>query len=345
VPSTLASRRALVAVSYAVVCVVWGSTYLGIRWALEGFPPFLLSALRFLTAGAVLLAVARARGEAAPTARQWGSAALTGALFFVVGNGLVNVAERSVSSGLASVLVATMPLWMTVFGRLFGETVSRREVAGVVLGLAGVALLELGGDLRASPAGAAAGLLAAMGWALASLLSRRLPLPAGVARTGAQMLGGGAVLVVVSLALHEGHGAPTARSLAAVVYLAAFGSLLGFTAYTYLLANTRPAVATSYAYVNPVIAVLLGVAFAGERFDARSAAGAAVILAAVALVQKRSPVTKSRVDPAPAAPRGTLVGWSTTSEPASARCTGSSAGAPSACPTAPPTPSTSIRSS
>jgi drug/metabolite transporter (DMT)-like permease len=347
VPSPGASRRALLVLSYAVVCVVWGSTYLGIRFALDGFPPFLLGAIRFVVAGAVLLAVARARGEAAPTARQWSSAAITGALFFVVGNGLVNVAERSVSSGLASVLVATMPLWMTVFGRLLGDAASRREVAGVVLGLAGVVILHLGGNLRASPAGAAAGLLAPMGWALASLLSKRLPLPAGITRTGAQMLGGGAALVVVSLAMHEGAGTPTVRSVAAVVYLTLFGSLLGFTAYAYLLAHTRPAVATSYAYVNPVIAVLLGVIFAGEHFDAKSAVGAIVILAAVALVQgKRGPgprAAAARAAPEPL--RDTLAQWSPTSEPASARSTGSSAAEPSECPTAPPTPSTSIRSS
>lgn len=338
-PPAAPPRRALLVLSYAVVCVVWGSTYLGIHWALGGFPPFFLGAIRFLLAGAVLLTVARVRGEAPPAARQWGAAAITGVLFFVIGNGLVNVAERSVSSGLASVLVATMPLWATVFAHLFGEPASRREVAGVVLGLAGVAILELGGELRASPVGAIAALMAPMGWGLASISSKRLPLPAGISRTGAQMLCGGAVLLVVNLVTREGFGAPSARSVAAIAYLVVFGSLVGFSAYTYLLAHTRPAVATSYAYVNPVIAVLLGVGLAGEHFDARSAAGAIVILAAVALVQKRAPA------PAPEAPRGTLAPWSPTKERASARSTGWSEAAPSEPPTAPPTPSTSIRSS
>ena len=128
-------RRPLLIASFVAVCVVWGSTYLAIRIALEGFPPFLLGGVRFLFAGAVLFVVARSRGEEAPSRAQWGSALLTGSLLFVIGNGLVNLAEQSVSSGLASVLVATMPLWATLFGRLFGASVSGREVAGIVLGL------------------------------------------------------------------------------------------------------------------------------------------------------------------------------------------------------------------
>lgn len=281
-----AASRPLLVAAFVAVCVVWGSTYLGIRVALEGFPPFLLGAVRFLAAGGVLFAVARVRGEPAPRAAQWGSALLTGGLLFVVGNGLVNVAEKSVSSGLASVLVATMPLWATLVGRFFGATVSPRELLGVVLGLAGVAVLNLGGELRASPAGAVCALLAPMGWALGSMAQRRLPLPPGtMMRTASQMLGGGAALVVVSLAAGERlTAAPSARAIAAVVYLCVFGSLVGFTAYSYLLAHTRPAVATSYAYVNPVIAVILGVALAGEHFGATSMVGAAIVLAAVALV-------------------------------------------------------------
>jgi drug/metabolite transporter (DMT)-like permease len=285
-----APRRTLLIVAFAVVSIVWGSTYLGIRVALEAYPPFFLGAARFVVAGAVLVAVARARGEAMPSRRQWGSAALTGVLFFVVGNGLVNVAERSVSSGLASVLVATMPLWMTVFGRLFGATSSPREIGGVLLGLSGVVILNLGGDLRASSAGAMVCLLAPMGWALGSVASRRLPLPSGVMRTGAQMLSGGAAMLLVSLALHEHLGPQTARTGLALAYLCVFGSLVGFTAYSYLLQHTRPAVASSYAYVNPVIAVVLGMAMAGEKFGVQSAVGALVVLAAVALVQKPATV-------------------------------------------------------
>jgi drug/metabolite transporter (DMT)-like permease len=292
---TVPARRSLLVLSFAVVCVVWGSTYLGIRVALESYAPFFLGAIRFLGAGAVLFGVARLRGEPVPDARRWGSAAITGVLFFVIGNGLVNVAERSVSSGLASVLVATMPLWTAVFGRVFGARSSPREVGGVLFGLVGVVILNLGGDLRASPGGAACALLAPLGWALGSVTSSRLPLPAGLMRTATQMLAGGAAMLVVSLAMHEGVAAGSLRSVIAVVYLCVFGSLLGFTAYSYLLEHTRPAVATSYAYVNPVIAVALGVLFAGERFGVTSGVGAAIILAAVALVQKRRPAAAAAV--------------------------------------------------
>jgi drug/metabolite transporter (DMT)-like permease len=289
-------NRTLLLVAFFLVCTVWGSTYLGIRIALESFPPFLLGAVRFLTAGGVLYALARWRGEPALRWAEWGSAAVTGSLLFVVGNGLVNVAEQSVSSGLASVLVATMPLWATLIGRFFGTPPSARELAGVGLGLVGVAVLNLGGELRASPAGAACAMLAPMGWALGSMLSRRMPLPRGtMMRTAAQMLAGGAATAVVSLALHERlPGVPSARSIAAIVYLFVFGSLVGFSAFSYLLAHTRPAVATSYAYVNPVIAVVLGVVLAGERFGATSAVGAVIVLAAVVLVGRAKPAARGQ---------------------------------------------------
>jgi drug/metabolite transporter (DMT)-like permease len=281
----MSAKQRLAVVAFAVVCVVWGSTYFGIRVALEGFPPFFLGAARFLVAGALLFAFARWRGEPAPRAREWGSALVTGMLFFVVGNGLVNMAEQSVSSGLASVLVATMPLWVTLFGRLFGARISRGELAGVVLGLVGVVVLNLGGELRASPGGALCALLAPMGWALGSVASARMPLPRGMMRTAAQMMAGGAGMAVVSFATREHMaGIPSLRASVALAYLCIFGSLLGFSAYTYLLANTRPAVATSYAYVNPVIAVVLGVALAGEQLGPTSLVGAGIVLAAVVLV-------------------------------------------------------------
>ncbi len=284
----LAPRRVLLIAAYAAVCVIWGSTYYGIRVALEGFPPFLIGAMRFLAAGAVLLAIARVRGEALPRAREWGAALVTGTLFFALGNGLVNLAEQSVSSGLASVLVATMPLWATAWARVFGDRPTAGEVLGVGLGLVGVAILELGGDLRASPRGALFLLLAPMCWALGSLASKRLPAPrATFARTGAQMLAGGLVLLLLSLGAGERvAAAPSASAILAVAYLAVLGSLVGFTAFSYLLAHTRPAVATSYAYVNPVIAVALGVALAGEHFGLTSAVGAVVILGAVCLVAR-----------------------------------------------------------
>jgi drug/metabolite transporter (DMT)-like permease len=278
-------RRLQIAAAYAAVCVIWGSTYFAVRVALESWPPFFLGAARFLLAGGSLYALARARGEPAPRAKEWGSALVVGVLFFVAGNGLINVAERSVSSGLASILVSTLPLWTTVFARASGQRVSNAEVGGVLLGLAGVAVLNVGGELRASPAGAALALLAPMAWALGSIAAQRLPLPRGAMGTAAPMLCGGVELLLIGAGAGEHLSrAPSAASTVAVAYLTVFGSLVGFSAYMLLLKHTRPAVATSYAYVNPVIAVLLGVTFAGERFGATSLMGSAIVLAAVVLV-------------------------------------------------------------
>jgi drug/metabolite transporter (DMT)-like permease len=284
-PPVTSSSRGLILASYLAVCILWGSTYLGIAIALESFPPFLLGAARFLASGVLMLGFARLRGEAWPTRPQWLGVAVAGVFLFVIGNGLINVAERSVSTGVAAVLVATMPLWMTVFGRLVGEPVSRLEIAGVVIGLIGVGVMNLGGELRGSPAGVAMLLLAPMGWAIGSLASKRMPSPPGMMRAGGQMLVGGLAMGVVALALGERmEAAPSARAIGAALYLLIAGSLVGFSAYSYLLKHTRPVIATSYAYINPVIAVLLGVTVVGESFDLTSGIGAAIILAAVLLV-------------------------------------------------------------
>jgi drug/metabolite transporter (DMT)-like permease len=296
-----ASKRVPVVLSFLAVAVIWGSTYLGIRVALDGFPPFLIGAIRFLTAGSILYGFLRARGERAPTGAEWRSAGITGVLFFAIGNGLVNVAERSVSSGLASVLVATMPLWATLFERFAGGRVQRLEWLGLALGLCGVVILNLGGELRASGAGAVCALVAPMGWALGSVVSKRVRLPGGPMTTATQMLAGGATMALLSKALGE-HVVvtPPARTIVAVAYLAVFGSLVGFSAYVYLLRNTATSVATSYAYVNPVIALVLGVAFAGEHIDRAGVTGAAVILAAVLLLSRGKGRARERVVVTPA---------------------------------------------
>jgi drug/metabolite transporter (DMT)-like permease len=288
-----ASLRTKTIVAFATVSVIWGSTFLAIRVALVGFAPFLLSATRFLVAGAILYGVSRARGETRPTARQWGAAAVTGTLFFVVGNALVNVAERTISSGLASILVATMPFWATLFLRVAGERASSREWTGLGVGLAGVVVLNLGTELRSGGLAAAVGLAAPAGWALGSVASKRLVLPKGMMCTASQMLMGGAACLVVSVLAGEvpPSGAPL-RAWLAVAYLAVFGSIVGFSAYTFLLRNTRAAVATRYAYVNPVVAVALGVALAGEHLDVTTAIGGLLVLTAVLLLTQRTPTEK-----------------------------------------------------
>jgi drug/metabolite transporter (DMT)-like permease len=278
-------HRGAVALAFAAVSIIWGSTYLGIRVALADYPPFLIGAVRFLVAGGLLSGYARLRGHRGLSAREWMGSALVGGLFFVIGNGLLCVAEQSVSSGLAAILVATMPLWATVFARFFGEPASRSEWTGIGLGLAGVLVMNLGGELRGSAHGAALALFAPMGWALGSVLSRRLNLPSSPMMVGAEMLSGGAMVLLVSLALGETWpSAPSGRSVGALGYLVVIGSLVGFSAYAFLLRHTRAAVATSYAYINPVVAIVLGVQLGGEHLDLASACVGAIVLASVLLV-------------------------------------------------------------
>jgi drug/metabolite transporter (DMT)-like permease len=277
--------RLLVPLALVSLYFVWGSTYLAIRIGLESYPPFTMAALRFLVTGAALYAFLRWRGAAKPTMLQWRNCAVTGTLLLGFGNGLVCWAQQSVSSGLAAVAVASMPLFAAVFGTLFGQWPRRMELAGLLVGFAGVILLNLGGDLAGSRLGALALLAAAASWAFGSLWSKRQDMPEPMMNTAAQMLTGGVALTL--LALLNGQGlpaAPTLRATLALVYLGVFGSIIGFSAYIYLLRTVRPALATSYAYVNPPVAVLFGVALAGERVHALDIIGMAVILGGVAII-------------------------------------------------------------
>lgn len=268
------------------VYLIWGSTYLGMAIALESFPPFWLGAIRFLTAGAVFYLVLRLRGERPLTRREWGSAAITGFLLLAGGNGLVAVGQQWVSSGLAAVVVASMPLWMAVMLRVGGQRLAGAEKLGLLVGFAGVALLHFGGELHVKDGPAWVIVFAPVAWAAGSILSRRLPLPKGPMASAAQMLAGGAAMTVIALGMGDPLRLPTARSAGALAYLVVFGSIVGFSAYGYLLRSTRPSVATSYAYVNPVIAIALGVAFGGERPGPTTWLASAVILGGVVLITR-----------------------------------------------------------
>lgn len=279
------SPRLLVPLALIALYLIWGSTYLAIRIGLESYPPFSMAALRFIVAGAALYAFLRWRGAANPTFLQWRNCAITGTLLLGFGNGLVCWAQQSVSSGLAAVAVSSMPLFVAVFGTFFGQWPRRLELIGLLVGFVGVILLNLGGDLAGSRLGALALLAAAASWAFGSLWSKRQDMPEPMMNTAAQMLTGGVALTV--LALLNGQGLPAAPSLGAtlaLVYLGVFGSIVAFSAYLYLLRTVRPALATSYAYVNPPVAVLFGALFAGERVHALDVVGMAVILAGVAVI-------------------------------------------------------------
>ena len=279
------SPATLLAVSLAIVYVVWGSTFLAIRFALEGLPPLLMSALRNGLAGLLLLAWLRWRGAAWPTPRQWRNGVLVGFIMLSVGSGVVALAEQTVPSGLAALVVGASPVFAIVFGWFLGLRPRRLEALGVLVGLAGMSLLHGDAHAIASPVGFALLVLAAASWALATTLQPKLDLPPGTLSAAVQLLGGGACLAVMSALRGERLPAHVpAQAWLALAYLIVFGSIVAYTAYVYVVAHARPALATSFAYVNPVVAVGLGAVLGGETVSWPIVAGMTVILAGVALV-------------------------------------------------------------
>jgi drug/metabolite transporter (DMT)-like permease len=270
--------------------LVWGSTYLAIRYALVSFPPFFQMGTRFLAAGALLMAwvlwQARRGATRLPTAREWRNALVIGALMLGAGMGLTASAQQRIGSGLVATFIAVVPMLVCGWGFLFGRRPRALELAGMALGLAGVLLLVRGASFGASPMAFAAIAGATLAWSLGSVLSTtRLPLAPGAAGFASEMLCGGAVLMALSLAMGEQFtGPPQPLALAAWAYLVVFGSLVAFSAYLYLLAHASAAVATSYAFVNPVIALALGVFLGGEVLSGDEWLACGVILAGVLLI-------------------------------------------------------------
>jgi len=293
-------RRGLVIAAFAAVYVIWGSTYLAIRYAVETLPPFLMGGTRMAVAGALMVAWARLRGVPAPRALEWRSALIIGFLLLTCGNGGVVWAETRLTSSLAALLVATVPLWMALcdWVRPGGKRPGARAALGLALGFAGVVVLIGPRNLTGGGDVSLPGVLAIMGgclaWASGSLYSKTAPLPASpLMATGMEMLLGGLLMLVVGLARGEAgdvHAAGfTPRAVGALVYLVTAGSLVAFTAYVWLLRVQPPARVATYAYVNPVIAVLLGTLLAGEPFTPRAAAAAAIIVAAVVVIVSDRP--------------------------------------------------------
>lgn len=295
-PSVSPARASRVWIALAIVYVVWGSTYLAIRWALDTIPPFTMASFRYLVAGGLLLAWAKYRGAPRVVLRDLGPAFLTGGLMLLCGNGGVVWAEQRIASGLAALLVAVEPLFIVLLQATLPRERRRpsaQALFGVAFGVAGVVLLVgpaggLGGG-RADPWGAAAVLFAAFAWALGSLLSRNFaPAASPLQATALQMLAGGVLLGGASGVAGEwarfSPSLVSGRSLAAVAYLVVFGSLVAFTAYIWLLRAASPALVSTYAFVNPVVAVFLGWLLANEAVGSRTLVAAAVIVAAVVLI-------------------------------------------------------------
>ena len=255
--------------SLAAVYLIWSSTYLAMRIVVHDLPPLLSAAVRFLLAGGTLFGYALYKGARVPPLRDWLRVAPVGVFLFVGGNGFVSIASQSIPSGGVAVVCALMPLWVGVLGFVFGVRPTRREWMSLFIGFAGVVFLLGGPSLAGKPIHIVLVILSPMLWAAGSLLSRRTKDVGGdhasFVGPSLQMLTGGVALA--ALALVRGERFPLdARptSWLALVYLFVFGSLLGFTAYAWLLRNTRPTIATSYAYINPILAVLIGAALYGE---------------------------------------------------------------------------------
>ncbi|HEU5421726.1 MAG TPA: EamA family transporter [Streptosporangiaceae bacterium] len=294
------------------VYLVWGSTYLAIRVGVRDIPPGMLAGVRYLVAGAILYPVAartggaELRGSDRPGRREWLGSALVGLLLLVIGNGGVTLAEKSLPSGLAAVLVATVPLWMVVFAvPVQRQRVTLRAAAGLVAGLAGVAVLVGGGSAGGHAGAIVVVLAAAASWGLGSVISRRLRLPRRALLAAAmEMLAAGVVLLIVAAVTGEAGqahwGSVSAGSWAALAWLVIPGSILAFTAYGYALAHLPLATVSTYAYVNPVVAVVLGVIVLSERLTLREALGALLVVVSVAITLYRParPASPARTDQA-----------------------------------------------
>jgi drug/metabolite transporter (DMT)-like permease len=296
--SESAPRDGRVWLGLLTLYVVWGSTYLGIAIAVETIPPFLMAGVRFLSAGLILLAWSMAREGRAfvrPTRREWRDSAIVGSLLIGGGMGLVAFGEQTVPSGITALLIAMMPVWVAVLGRVFlGERLPRLAVVGIVVGFVGVAILigpsAFGGQGGLEPVGLAAILVSPIAWASGSLFaSHRAELPRRpLVATGAQMLIGGALLLVVGIGTGEvGQlriDAISRESLLALLYLTIIGSLVAYTTFGWMLRVAPLPFVSTYAYVNPVIAVILGFLIAGEAIGPRTVVAGAVIVFAVAMI-------------------------------------------------------------
>lgn len=302
--------------AFAAVYVLWGSTYLGIRFALETIPPFTMAAVRFIVAGVIMYVWSRQKGHAIPSRSNWAWALLVGTLLLAGGNGLLVYAEQTVPSSLAALIITTVPLWMVIldWARPNGRRPRASVVLGLIGGLLGVAFLinpDGGPHTGTVPlAGGIVLLIASLSWATGSVVARSADLhPAPLMNVATQMITGGMVLLVASIALGEPAQVDVAglslRSLLALLYLILFGAIIGYTAYIWLLQTVDIAKVSTYAYVNPVVAVLLGWGLGGEALSNRTLVAAAIIVASVGLITSTRVPAGARGQPKTAVPKKT----------------------------------------
>ena len=289
------ASRAQIIAAFASIYVIWGSTYLAIRYAVETIPPFVMGGVRFLISGTILYLWSRYRGAPRPTRIHWRNATVAGGFLLLGGNGAVIWAEQFVPSGLTALLVSILPFWLVIIEwvRPPRKRPSGAVLVGLILGFVGIIVLvgpsSAGGHGNVAPLGALVLIIGSLSWAIGSFWSRDAQLPeSGLLTTGMEMLGGGALLMIVGalsgeFAQLDVHTISKASAIG-LLYLVTFGSLLGFTSYIWLLDKVTPARLGTYAYVNPLVAVMLGWAIAGERLSVRTGVAAAIVICAVALI-------------------------------------------------------------
>ncbi len=287
------------------VYIVWGTTYFAIKVGIEGTPPFLLVGTRFVVAGGLLMFWQLLRGRSAPTLKQWRNSAILGFLLLVVGNGGVAVAERWVSSGATVALISIMPLATALWSGAFGQWPRRMEWGAIALGTLGIAVMLMGRDLQGSGIATLIILVAVTSWSLGTVLSRRLDVPRGPTGFGAEMLSAGVMALLVSVMLGERWGLPHQPKIWwAWGYLVVFGSLIGFSAYRFVVEQVSPTLAATYAYVNPPVALIVGWWLGHESFSANVLVGLPIVLIAVALLAWIQTRTSASVEGATVATGG-----------------------------------------
>ncbi|HTY55780.1 MAG TPA: drug/metabolite exporter YedA [Candidatus Binataceae bacterium] len=271
-----------IGIALATIYIIWGSSFLAIRLAIADFPPFLMSGTRYMIAGVILYAFVWLRSGETPRLREWIAAFIAGLFLVVTANGGLVFAEQTVTSGLAAMGFATAPMWAVLIAAFWERWPTRAEWISLGFGFAGVVMLNLETDLSASPLGAIVLMISAMGWGFGSIISRRVSLPVGLMGSAATMLCGGLTLTLFGFAVGERlNHFPALESALAFGYLSIFSSLIGFSAYNFLMRNTRPAVFTSHAYTNPVVAVALGAVVEHERFNWLECVAMAMTVAAL----------------------------------------------------------------
>jgi len=287
--STPATFNRTVVLSLAAVWVIWGSTYLAIKIGLETMPPFLMQGIRFTVASTVMLSVLKARKVAWPSRVQIRNASLIGVLLLIGGLGMVTVAEdRGVDSGLVATIIAIQPMLMSLWGGLWKTWPIRMQWVGMLIGMAGVLVLVSDNGLSGTWSGTSLVFVACLSWSFGSALSRRIDMPSGFMATAFEMAAAAIVYLMLTLITHEDIQMPSMRSSLAVVYLIFIGSIVAFTAFTYLISHVSGPLAMSYAYVNPAIAVLLGVVLSDEHVSTNMAIALPIILVGVAIVTNSS---------------------------------------------------------